>query len=430
MVARRGARHALYLAFVSAAARGPGFLIPLLIASFFGAGPRTDAYFLVYSAVLLIGGTIGQGVEVAIVPFAARALRETGGGLRPYLRRAARDVALVALLAWAVVLLIVAIGAQPGLRKGILVYAVAFIPLAGLWCAAGVYSGALVSQWKIAEASGSMLWRGAGGLVGLAFWPAGAGLVAVAVGLGMGEVCRFLWLQRRVTRTVPLNTSAMLPLNPFRQAAAAQVLAGAAGGVVPVVERLLAATLGPGTISHLEYATRLLVIPTLLFDGGLAPLLLARWSNQITTEGQVPARRDVMRAVGKGMALAAACAIPLTIFAPQFVLLLLRHGQFSFLDAAAVGALLRVLAVGFVASMGALLIERLFLARARNRTLAVASLLRAGTRLTLVFGLISSERLLAFGIGYAGAEAIYLLLLVFLVAQKEPPGPAARPISS
>src|SRR6266568_4325245 len=66
---QRGTRHALYLAAVSGAARGPGFVIPLLIATVFGAGARTDAYFLVYSAVLLVGGTLGQGIEVAIVPF-------------------------------------------------------------------------------------------------------------------------------------------------------------------------------------------------------------------------------------------------------------------------------------------------------------------------------------------------------------------------
>ena len=43
-------------------------------AAFFGAGHLTDAYFLAYGGVLLVGGTVGQPLEAAIVPFAAHAL--------------------------------------------------------------------------------------------------------------------------------------------------------------------------------------------------------------------------------------------------------------------------------------------------------------------------------------------------------------------
>ena len=69
---------ALYLAFISAVARVPGFLIPLLIAAVFGAGQETDAYFLAYGAVFLTGGTLAQGIESAIVHFSSSA-RHTQG---------------------------------------------------------------------------------------------------------------------------------------------------------------------------------------------------------------------------------------------------------------------------------------------------------------------------------------------------------------
>src|SRR6185436_5676408 len=68
------ARRALWLAVVSAAARARGFLIPVVVGSVFGAGSQTDAYFLAYGSVLLIGGTLGQGIAVSVVPYAARAL--------------------------------------------------------------------------------------------------------------------------------------------------------------------------------------------------------------------------------------------------------------------------------------------------------------------------------------------------------------------
>ncbi len=423
---RDGTRHALYLAFISAAARAPGFLVPLVIATAFGAGPSTDAYFLVYSAVLLVGGTLGQGVEVAIVPFAARVLRETGAGLSDYLRRAAWCAIAGAGLVWAIAVIALALGAPSSLRADVVRYAATFGPLALLWCASGVYSGALISQWEIASAMGSMLWRGAGALLGLSLWPFGGGLGAVAAGLGLGEVCRLWWLHRTIARRIPPPVHTAVPLSPFLKAATAQVLAGAAGSLVPVIERVLAGTLGSGTISHLEYASRLLIIPTLFFDGGLGPLLLARWSNDLADAGSVTGWRDIARPVGKGVLLAAACALPLVMFAPQFVLLVLRHGKFTADDAAAVASLLRVLAVGFVASMGALLLERFYLAGARNRTLAALSLVRAGVRVALVLGFLASRRLIAFGIGYAGAETLYLLLLVSLTTLEAGPRPLAR----
>src|SRR5439155_20139844 len=104
---------------------------------------------------------------------------------------------------------------------------------------------------------------------------------------------------------------------------------------------------------------------------------------QIAVEGHAPSWWEVARPVGKGILLAVGCAVPLVLFAPEFVSLVLRHGRFTPEDAAAVAALLRVLAVGFVAGMGALLVERLYLAGTRNRTLAALSLVRAGSRVAL-----------------------------------------------
>jgi putative peptidoglycan lipid II flippase len=407
----RGSLHALYLASVSGIARLPGFLVPVLIAALFGAGRQTDAYFLAYSAALLVGGTLGQGIEVAIVPFVARATAASAD-LLGYLKRAGTEGAVVAGLTWAVVVPVLLFVSRHALRLDAFKYALFLAPLTICSCASGVYSGTLISQWRIAAASGSMLWRGVGALAGLALWPVGGGLGAVAAGLGVGELCRFLWLRRSVLQSAFSSQGDRIPMAPLRKAAGAQVLAGAAGCVAPFVERILAQTVGLGTISYLEYATRLLIIPTLLFDGGLAPLLLARWSNVIVERGSTPSTREVWRSVGKGMLLALGCATPLALLASPFVSLLLQHGRFTSADTAAVSALLRVLAVGFVVSMGAFLLERLYLASSRNRTLAALSLLRVGSRIALDASLLRSFGLLAFGIGYAGGEMLYLLALL------------------
>ncbi len=409
-------RRTIGLTLVSAMARVPAFLIPVLIAAVFGAAPETDAYFLAYSAVLLLGGTIAQGTEQAVVPFAAREISRADAAPRRYLDLAARRAALAGGLAWVVGIPILMLAAAGDLRIAVVRYAIVFTPLAIAWCAAAVYAGALVSQWRIAIATGSMLWRGVGALLGLAAAQWGGGLLTVAAGLGMGEICRGWWLRSRLWREIaPARSGRAGSLLELFRATMAQAMASAATGIAPLVERLLAVSLGAGAVSHLEYAVRLLIVPAVLFDGALAPLLLARWTSQIHTEGAHPRSSDVLRSVGRGMALAAGIATLVVVFAPSFVRLVLGRGRFGPEDVVVVSSVLRVLAVGFVATMGALLLERLYLASTRNRVLAGLSLGRAALRLGTVVALLPSRGILAFGFGYVVADWAYLIALVVLI---------------
>ncbi len=420
----RGPREVLRLAVISAAARTPAFLIPILIAAVFGAGHRTDAYFLAYSLVLFLGGTLGQGLMQAIVPFAATAIHHRADTAREYLDRASRASILAGAALWVIGLAGFALVAESALRSDALRYAIAFTPLALAWCVASVYAGALIAEWRIGTSTGSMLWRGVGALLGVALVPLGAGLWGVAIGLGVGEVGRAWWLRNRTWTVVPLGTptSDQEPLRPLALAAGAQFLASAAIAAAPVVERLLATRLGVGSVSRLEYGMRLLVVPAVLFDGAIVPLVLARWTQQIAAGGRHPGRREVFRVVGKGFLVAAAIGGLLGFFAPQFVHLLLARGRFTPEDEAAVSALLRLLALAFVANMTAQLVERHYIATTRNRVLAVLSVFRVILRIGLAWSLLARLGLAAFAIGFAVSDWVYLVALAVLL-QPSPPLP-------
>jgi putative peptidoglycan lipid II flippase len=411
-----GARRPIELALISAAARLPGFVIPLAIAALFGAGASTDAFFIVYSAALLIGGTLGQAIEVAIVPFVTRELSDRGGAPRRLLTGTARRAAMVAAGLWGIAAPVLVLTQRRAHGSQIALYAACFAALVISWPAASVYSGALVSQWKIARATASNVWRGVGALVGVVLAPAGAGLWAVAAGLGAGEGGRWLYLRREALRGLAESAEAKAPpVRAVERAAGAQAVGAAAQGTAPLAERLLAVALGAGGVSHLEYATRLLAIPTVLFEGALAPLLLARWSRDIVALGREPPRGEVLRLIARGMLLAVACAAVLALAAPLVVSSLLGHGRFSASDVAAVASLLRFLTVGFVATMGALLLERLYLAGRRNRTLAGLAFGRVGIRVASAWLFLPRLGLGAFAVGYALADWAYLLALVGLL---------------
>jgi len=405
-------RRTVSLTLVSVVARAPAFLIPVLIAAVFGAGHETDAYFLAYSAVLFLGGTLAQGIEQAVVPFAAQVIHRAAAP-RHYLDRAAVRFVLVSAICWSLGIPVFLSVANSALRSAILGYVGTFTPLALLWCGAAVFTGALVSQWKIAAATGSMLWRGIGALVGIVAVPLGGGLWGVALGLGLGEVGRLWWTRRRLYAGLSESSELLPPpLAPLGRAAAAQVGASAAIGAAPVIERLLAVSLGVGAVSHLEYALRLLVVPSVVFEGGIIPLVLARWTQQIAAQNVPPARRDVLRVVAKGAGLALVIAVLLGVCAPVIVRILLVHGRFTHQDETAVSSLLRMLALAFVANMGAQLLERHYIASTRNWTLALLQLARAALRVGTMWRLLPVVGLTAFAIGFTVADWTYFLALL------------------
>jgi putative peptidoglycan lipid II flippase len=440
MIAR--SRRALGLAAVSALARVPGFLIPVLLAAAFGAGYQTDAYFVAYGAALLVGGTLAQSVEVAIVPFAAREILAHGLGSQRFFDRTGLRVTLVAALLWLVVLPIVEFGTRPHLRGSVLLYAACFTPLVLFWSRSAVYAGGHVSQSRIATATGSAIWRGLGGLVALALMPMGAGLWAVGLGIGLGEFWRARWLRHRLLRLsdATLPHAPQSPQSPQSAALVGSLASGVAGVTVgavmgaaaPVLEKIVAVSYGVGVASHLEYAYRLLTVPAVLFDGALAPMLLARWSQQVVTQGRSPTRAEILRPVLKGMAVAAGFALLIAPLSPTIVRVLLLHGRFTVADAAAVSVLLRGLSVGFVGTMGALLLERFFLSTGRGGVIAITSSLRSGVRVIVVLTLLPSLGILAFVVGYAVAEWTYVSTLAILArptpAQSEAIVPSSEAI--
>lgn len=415
-------RRATMLAMVSVAGRVPGFLIPVLVAAVFGAAGQTDAYFIVYNAVLLVGGTLGQAVDVSIVPFAARRLLMVGGEPGSFLARTSWRVVLVAAAAWLVIVPLLLL-ASTGFGRAVTVYGLAFMLLVLCWSWASVYSGALVAEGRIAHATASLGWRGLGGLLGLALAPSGGGLWAVAIGLGVGELARVVWLRHTLfsNREHVAAGREFTPTGSFGHALVMMVASGAAVSAVPVLEKILALPLGSGAASHLEYATRLLVIPAVLFDGAIAPHFLSAWSQLRATDGRPPTRREVAVALATALIVAGPLAVILAVFAPEIVGLLLHHGRFTQSDATSVVALLRILALGFTGSMGALVAERAYLATQRNALLAALSTTRAVVRLITIGILLNSIGILAFPTAYAAGEWAYLFLLwSFLPRQVEP----------
>ena len=161
------------LAAISALAKGPGFLLPIVVAAFFGAGRTTDEYFLAYAALLFVGGSTGQALEAAVVPFAAVALREGATYARARIGRFATRGVTVGLVAAAVGIVALWLGmsasaAMHESRRPALLHYALLTPAIIVWVVSGVYSGALVAALQFERSAVANAFRGLGALAGAA----------------------------------------------------------------------------------------------------------------------------------------------------------------------------------------------------------------------------------------------------------------------
>ncbi len=416
---RSGVRRVVRLAALSLAAKGPGFLIPLVIASAFGAVAYTDAYFLAYAGFLIAGGAVGPALEVAVVPYAAAALargRQAAAGFVVALAHSARSWGVLAAIAGALLLavgLFVAPprGVSPGLALG---FYLLMAPAVVAWCVAGVLSGALTAAWRLETSALGNAFRGVGALLGAVVAAVLHSLWPVAVGLSVGEIARAAWLGRRWTgalRPVP-EGEATASLVGFPSAVVHLVATQAVLILAPFVERFIVGTVALAAISHVEYATRLVTVASVAFDGGVGPWLLARWANLRARSELHLKWTQVYRLLAFGAVAALAISALIAIAAQPLVRVLLLHGAFSESDAETVTRLLRWYAGSFFFTMTALCIERLLLARSQYRLFLGLGVIRASLRLTTLAILIPRLGIIALPVANGVADAVHAAALL------------------
>jgi hypothetical protein len=195
-----------------------GALLPFLIARWFDVGRSTDVYFLVVGAVQVVGYLLSLVVESAALPFATKAVHRDRRSLRRFCAVMARYVlaasSAMTLLALVIVcaVLVPAAGLTGSARTDAyqLVLAVAALPV--LASLSGLVSAANFALDRFALTTGSQVLRAGGGILMAATLGDQLGLLAVALGLTLGEAARGLLLAVALPRaagTPPLpSTSA------------------------------------------------------------------------------------------------------------------------------------------------------------------------------------------------------------------------------
>jgi putative peptidoglycan lipid II flippase len=334
MTAPREVLRVTVLTFLGKAA---GFVVPLFVAAWFGAGPNTDAFFFAYGAMLFVSGAFGPVLDV-VVPFVADARkREAGAGaFMGGLLGAGTGAFLLGLAAFLIVLVplvpwLTGFPPQGVTLARVVLLEIAPLTLLLLWTSA--LSGYLNAHRLFAWPALSPAIRAAVNLAVIGLLKERLGIHALAIGYVAGEAVRLAALAAIVRASAPFpvhisfrfddSLKAFFRTTAFAVAAMVWVLAN------QLVDTTMASWLGPGNVSVLHYAGTLYMIPMSLLAGGLMTVVLAQWSDRFGPDHRTGFKAETRRVARATFAWTLPCTLGLIVLSGPLTALLFGHGAFG-----------------------------------------------------------------------------------------------------
>ena len=334
---------------IALASRGAAFLVPLVIAMWFGVGDITDAWYWALAfptfALVLASTSLGTAATPAMARVRAsdpgRLPRFVGGLLSWTTIGSGALGLLICLAAPAALPLVTAFSAETQSLAGAFLWEL--LPFMVLTSAGAVLRVACEVHGRFRIVAVTPLVRASVviGTTGALLGPLGPH--ALPWGLVAGELVQLVWWGGWL-RHAGVRIRPDLRLDPaVRQVG--RDLAPILGGEVLValnlvVDKAFAGTLDSGSVATLEYADRARVIPQTLLESTLVMVAYATWSNLRAAGRLREARRAVDQALRWTLALSAAPVAGMFIGRFVLVSLLYERGAFTPADTAATAGVL------------------------------------------------------------------------------------------
>lgn len=328
-------RTALWLVPLALLARGAGFVVPLVIAGWYGVRAETDAFFFALSVPSFLLVLASNAMGTVAVPHLAALRHRSPERLPGVVSGAAGAAALVSLATGTCFAL-----ALPGVLPRISSFDAAtaalavrdtwlLLPFVGLAAALAVVRAACEVSGAFKLASLAPVARAAANLltVGLAF---GIGSDALPLGMVLGGLAECAWLVGVLHHSgVPLGR----PVWPEELGAAASavgpVLVGEAMVALNlVVDKGFAVALPAGSVTLLEYADRARVIPQSLLESSLLVVAFNTWAAARARGDREAQREGVTQALRWVFLLAPPMLAGMVVGREVIVSMLFGHGAF------------------------------------------------------------------------------------------------------
>lgn len=374
------------------------FVLFAAIAAAFGASWETDAFFLAMSIPTLFTGALSNAITSVFVPVMTDCRvrrpehvgRLVGSALLFVTAFAVPAALLVALLtpgllAWTAPALSPAALASAAAQARLLASLVVTQPLAA------TLSAAFNSRGRFALPAGSVALRYLSTIGFVLLLRPSLGVLSLGTGFLLGSFLQVATLAAGWRRfRVPLELRWRLEPDLARglRLTLPLILGTAALQLGVVITRLLAATLPEGSVSVLDYASRISGAVMELLTGGVLLVSLADWAETMAAGDQAALRAKLRRTALTMLALVLPAVACLAALRVPVVALALQRGRFAPGMAGATAAVLVVFLLGVPFDAVGRCYVRLFLARKETLLLGQLSFFRLASTLVLALGLI------------------------------------------
>jgi putative peptidoglycan lipid II flippase len=237
-----------------------------------------------------------------------------------------------------------------------------------------------------------------------------APIVAIAVGTLIGGLGQVL-LQWPLARRAGFRYRAVFDMSdPWLHEIGRLMVPGIAGlAAVQInlfVNSWLAASLGTGAVSWLDYAFRLMYMPIGLFGISIATASLPRISGHAALNDDRGVRQAVSSALRMMLMFNVPATVGLVVLASPIVALIFERGRFTAADTAATAAALACYAPGLVGYSAVKLISPAFYALGNSRIPLAASAVSVGFNIALNLLLVGSMGHRGLALGTAAAALL------------------------
>jgi len=418
-------RTTLSIVPIAIASRGAAFLIPVVVALWFGVDQITDAWFWALAFPTFAVVLAGSAVATTVTPALARTKREAPhtvprmlGGLLVWSSGLALALGLCFCLSGPWVLEHYT-DFEPETQALASTFLWELLPFMVVTSAGAVLRAGCEVERQFKRVAVTPLIRALVviGTTWLLLGPAGAH--ALPIGLVVGEVVQALWWGTwlvssgiDIEPTTNLDPSIRQVGRDFAPILGGEVLVA----LNLVIDKGFAATLTEGSVATLEFADRARIIPTTLLISTLAMVGFATWSNHAANGEYGKARKSMDQAMRWTLTLAAPVLAGMFIGRYALIQVLFEHGAFKASDTRMTAHVLGYYIPGILpALMGALALRAHIVERhlALVLTLGIASVTINFTLNTMLIGPLGLVGLaLSTSVGATLIATIWILCLV------------------
>ncbi|HEY7347999.1 MAG TPA: murein biosynthesis integral membrane protein MurJ [Ktedonobacterales bacterium] len=410
------------LSGASIAARAFGVLNQVVISDHFGAGVSMDAYFAVLALPTLLTNLIVSALQASVIPTYVRLTRANQ-------EREASDVLstlfnlVILFLAGVLALMLFfprfAISLfAPGVSSATVDVGVTLAPLIFPTLLLNIFVGFITSVFnasrRFAFPAFTAMLMPLGILVATILLSSQFGVSALAIGQLVGTGLQFL-IMLALVRKARFSYRPVLRLgSPHVRVALGQLwpmLFGATiGQANPVIDQIVASTLGSGAISALNYALKVISIPVTMIFMATSQAVLPYFASQAAARDFRSLKKTLNLFLWAIGIITLVVTVGFIVFAQPIITLLFRHGAFTDESAQKTSATLIGLAVGLLPMAWGFMIPRVFNSLHRNDVLLRIAIFTLITNVVLDIAL---ARFLGLpGIGLATSLAYLLTTLI------------------